>query len=175
MSHLGQRLSALIDGELDLAEREHVLVHVSRCRSCQDEIAALRMLKQRMNALGDAAANAGLTRRLMGLREFADDGQDAVWPSPHRWPPQHEAAPARGKPQARTGRYVLGGSLAVLIAGLGTAAFIIGGEPQAHAPEPTITPSVDVYTLQHYLDTGWSPAGQQPRSATDERFPPPQP
>ncbi len=166
MSHLGQRLSALIDGELDLAERERVLVHVSRCQSCQDEIAALRTLKQRMNALGDAAATAGLTRRLMGLRESAADGADAGWPSTEDW-----AEPARGRPQARTSRYVLGGSLAILLAGLGTAAFIAGGEPQARAPEPTITPSVDVYTLQHYLDTGWAPAGQ-PRTATDERFSP---
>ncbi len=168
MSHLGQRLSALIDGELDLTERERVLVHVSRCQSCQDEIASLRTLKQRMNALGDAAATAGLTRRLMGLRESATDGA-AERPSSRDW-----AEPSHGRPQPRTGRYVLGGSLAVLLAGLGTAAFIIGGEPQARAPEPTITPSVDVYTLQHYLDTGWSPAGQ-PRTATDERFSPPQP
>jgi anti-sigma factor RsiW len=169
MSHLGQRLSALIDGELDLDERERVLVHVSRCQSCQDEIAALRTLKQRMNALGDAAANAGLTRRLMGLREFASDDEGADWPSS-----RDSVQPGRGKPQARTGRYVLGGSLAVLLAGLGTAAFIVGGEPQARAPVPTITPSVDVYTLQHYLQSGWAPAGQ-PRTATDERFTPQQP
>lgn len=165
MSHLGQRLSALIDGELDLADREHVLMHVSRCQSCQDEIASLRMLKQRMNALGDAAANAGLTRRLMGLQEFAGSDPDA----PRQSPPL-----GCGRPQPRTGRYILGGSLLVLLAGLGTAAFIIGGEPQARAPEPTITPSVDVYTLLHDHDNGWSPAGQ-PRGATVERFSLPQP
>ena len=52
MTHLGQRLSALIDGELDGSERERVLVHLAKCGSCRDEVAALRMLKRRMNAPG---------------------------------------------------------------------------------------------------------------------------
>ena len=70
MTHLGQRLSALIDGELEGSERERVLVHMTRCGSCRDEVAALRMLKRRMNALGEAAAGAGLTGRLMSLSEL---------------------------------------------------------------------------------------------------------
>ena len=69
MTHLGQRLSALIDGELDLDERDRVLMHMARCGSCRDEVAALRMLKRRMNALGEAAAGAGLTGRLISLRD----------------------------------------------------------------------------------------------------------
>ena len=71
MTHLGQRLSALIDCELDLDERERVFMHMARCGSCRDEVAALRMLKRRMNALGEAAAGAGLTGRLMSLRDSA--------------------------------------------------------------------------------------------------------
>ena len=67
MTHFGQRLSALVDGELDIAERERVLVHLVRCRACRDEVAALRMLKRRMNALGETAADAALTSRLMQL------------------------------------------------------------------------------------------------------------
>ena len=55
MTHLGQRLSALIDGELDASERERVLIHMTRCGSCRDEVAALRMLKQRMRKIGRAS------------------------------------------------------------------------------------------------------------------------
>ena len=92
MTHLGQRLSALIDGELAGSERERVLVHMAKCGSCRDEVAALRMLKRRMNALGEAAAGAGLTGRLMGLSELMGFDQsrlaagmpagETVWPPP---------------------------------------------------------------------------------------------
>ena len=150
MTHLGQRLSALIDGELDVSERERVLIHMTRCGSCRDEVAALRMLKRRMNALGEAAAGAALTGRLMGLSESVLAGSmpmaEAGWPPP---------APAGGwevpsqasRPDQRVGKYLLAGSLIVFLAGLGTAAFIAGGEPQAQAPSSPATPSVDVLTF----------------------------
>src|SRR5258707_5936456 len=90
MTHLGQRLSALIDGELDVDERDRVLMHMARCGSCRDEVAALRMLKRRMNALGEAAAGAGLTGRLISLRDAAL--RDSVLPVEAMWPPPPGAA-----------------------------------------------------------------------------------
>lgn len=162
MTHLGHRLSALIDGELAAGERERVLVHVSKCASCQQEIAALRTLKRRMNALGEAAADADLTRRLMGLREPGRSGaripDGTPWPAATgAWPPGRI-----GRPEPRVGRYVAVGTFAVLLAGLGTAAFIAGGDSQAQAPEPAVTPSVDVYMVQHDIMNGWVPATQPP-------------
>jgi anti-sigma factor RsiW len=148
LTHLGQRLSALIDGELDGSERERVLLHMARCGSCRDEVAALRMLKRRMNDLGEAAAGAGLTGRLMRLRESGlADGMPAAetaWqPPPGSWEfPSHTS-----RPEQRAGRYFLAGSLVVFLAGLGTAAFIAGGESQAQAPSPPVTPSVDVLVV----------------------------
>jgi anti-sigma factor RsiW len=134
MNHLGQQLSALIDGELTGDERDRVLWHLVRCGWCQDEAAALRALKRRMNALGEAAAGAGLTGRLMGL------GADA---SGWQFPTQS------ARPEARAGRYLLASSVALFLAGLGTAAFIAGGEPQVPAPAPQVTPQVGVYTVEH--------------------------
>jgi anti-sigma factor RsiW len=170
MSHLGQRLSALIDGELDSSERERVLIHMARCGSCRDEVAALRMLKRRMNALGEAAAGAGLTGltgRLMDLSEsiLADRMPmgEAAWPqaapaSP--WP-----VPSQGsRPEQRVGKYFLAGSLIVFLAGLGTAAFIAGGEPQAQAPSSPATPSVDVLVVpQQLMNAHGSRFGQRER------------
>jgi anti-sigma factor RsiW len=152
LTHLGQRLSALIDGELDGSERERVLLHMARCGSCRDEVAALRMLKRRMNDLGEAAAGAGLTGRLMRLRESGlADGMPAAgsgWPPPP--PPGGWEFPGQAaRPEQRAGRYFLAGSLVVFLAGLGTAAFIAGGEPQAQAPSPPVTPSVDVLVAPH--------------------------
>lgn len=143
MNHLGQQLSALIDGELDGEERDRVLWHVVRCGWCQDEAAALRALKRRMNALGEAAAGAGLTGRLMGLNA-ADAG--GVWPQPvGSW---SFVGPSQ-RPEAKAGRYFLAGSFALFLAGLGTAAFIAGGDPQVQAPAPQVIPQVGVLTVEH--------------------------
>jgi anti-sigma factor RsiW len=140
MSHLGQQLSALIDGELTGDERDQVLWHLVRCGWCQDEAAALRALKRRMNALGEAAAGAGLTGRLMGL------GAAETWPHPAgSWQFAGSARPD----VAKAGRYLLAGSFALFLAGLGTAAFIAGGDPQVQAPAPQVTPQVGIYTVEH--------------------------
>jgi anti-sigma factor RsiW len=198
VTHLGQRLSALIDGELEGSERERVLVHMARCGSCRDEVAALRMLKRRMNALGEAAGGAGLaglTGRLMSLSELVglDDPRlpaglppaDAVWPPqppPGGWPVHNHGS----RPDQRAGRYFLAGSLAVFLAGLGTAAFIAGGEPQARAPAPPVMPSVDVLVVPHELVNDSVPGANvppslpqsevtQPRPASAVTFPPRRP
>ena len=42
MSHLGQRLSALIDGELSDSQRDRVLAHLAGCDECRQEAVALR-------------------------------------------------------------------------------------------------------------------------------------
>jgi len=142
MSHLGQRLSALIDGELDIDERERVLVHLARCGWCRDEVAALRALKRRMNALGEAAAGDRLTGRLMSL--CSTDA--SMWP---QHPSTFEMSGHQQRPDARVARYFLAGSVAVFLAGVGAAAFIAGGDPQSQAPAPRVTPLVGVYTVEH--------------------------
>jgi anti-sigma factor RsiW len=146
VTHLGQRLSALIDGELEGSERERVFLHMARCDACREEVAALNALKRRMSALGEAAAGAGLTGRLMSLsRGQASDSQ------PPRRPDRPDGTRGRsqGGAEQRSGRYLLAGSVAVFLAGLGTAAFIAGGEPQPQAPTPPVTPSVDVMVFPH--------------------------
>ena len=190
MSHLGQRLSALIDGELEGGERERVLRHVTGCDSCRAEIAALRALKRRMSALREAAAGAGLTGRLMDVSALlhttdsqAADNPAPSWPDrpteergrgqgsgnpPPSWPDRPNGPRGRGQGSAeqRTGRYFLAGSIAVFLAGLGTAAFIAGDEPQPLAPTPPVTPSVDVMVFPHGTsgETGTAPPVATPSS-----------
>src|ERR1700692_4298796 len=68
MSHLGDRLSALVDGELDGAERDRVHAHLASCEPCRAEAAELRELKQKLRTLGTGApAEAAMTRRLIAL------------------------------------------------------------------------------------------------------------
>ncbi len=72
MSHLGDRLSALVDGELGHDERDRLLVHLAACKECRTEAAALRALKRRVGALEDPAIDATLLARLL---MFAEPGE----------------------------------------------------------------------------------------------------
>ena len=155
MSHLGHRLSALIDGELDGVERDRVLVHLAGCDTCREDAVALRTLKRRMNALGEAAADSGLTRRLMGLAQPSGAGLQG---GQARW--SHMAAgsfASHGGRELRPSWYVTFGATAVVLVGVGTAAFLAGCSREH--PEPRVTPAVDTYVLQHDLMTGVVPAG----------------
>jgi len=152
VSHLGYRLSALIDGELSHEQRERVLAHLARCQPCRREAAALRALKQRMHALGEATAGTALTDRLVALGA--------------RYPGQS----GRGRPRRRWPvRSIAVACLAVAGLGLPVAAFLAGGGQQE--PGPTITPAVDMFVLQHEISTGEYPAA----SASPSVAPSPRP
>src|SRR5207245_9591635 len=123
VSHLGDRLSALIDGELGHTQRERVLAHLARCEPCRREAVALRALKQRMHALGEATADVALTARLVAM--------GARYPAPgaalsrRRWPMRSIAA----------------AFLTVAGLGLPAAALMAGGGGDAQ-PGPGVTPAV---------------------------------
>ena len=178
MSHLGHRLSALIDGELDGVERDRVLVHLARCEPCRSEAVALRALKRRMNALGEAAADSGLTRRLIGL---AQPGNPAGQPGPVPWSrlgAVGSLAPAYGGRELRPAWYVTFGAAAVILASVSAAAFLAGGG--ADQPGPNVTPAVDTYLMQHDLMTGVAPVtsaryGPRPAATPRQSFSPPAP
>lgn len=163
MSHLGHRLSALIDGELGHMERDRVLVHLVRCEPCRAEAVALRTLKRRMNALGGAAADSALTHRLMGLALPADPLADArAIGGPGSLRPAAPSGFPGGTRELRPSRAVVAGCFAFLLVGLGAAAFAAGGgDPQ---PGPQITPAVDVFMVQHEIMTGVVPV-TRPRQA----------
>jgi hypothetical protein len=156
VTHLGQQLSAWIDEELSSAERERVVLHLARCDSCRSEALALRTLKRRMTALGEAAADAGLTGRLMELAGVSECWLDGRQPlGSVQWPAQAgswEPASRTRRTEPKPGRYLMAGSFALFLAGLGTAAFIAGGG--SDAPSPRVTPAVDVYMVQHPVMTG---------------------
>jgi anti-sigma factor RsiW len=149
MNHLGHRLSALIDGELEDTERDRVLVHLARCEPCRGEAVALRTLKRRMNALGEAAADAALTRRLMGVAGLAGAASAGQ-------PASHAVPGPIGARELRPSWYVTAGAVAAVLVGVGAAAFAAGGGGQ---PAPRVTPAVDTYMLQHDLMTGVVPVG----------------
>ena len=140
MSHLGQRISALIDGELSDSERDRVLTHIAGCDACRQEAVALRALKQRMHSLGEAMVDAALTGRLMAMA-MPPDGRP--WTTRPPWRPRALFPAAR---------MLAAGILASAVAGVGAAAFFAGGEQQASGPR--VTPAVGTFLVQHAIVTG---------------------
>lgn len=92
MSCLGDRLTALVDGELDPDARERALVHLVGCDGCRAEAEALRGLKRRLNALRDPRPGGDLLGRLYGMAEAPP--QQPVKPVERTGPPRPpQAAP----------------------------------------------------------------------------------
>jgi anti-sigma factor RsiW len=188
MTHLGDRLSALIDGELGGAERDRAHAHLAGCAQCRTEAAELRALKQKLRALRTGPpAEAAITGRLIAMADAGGPGGPPprrrlrVSVRPGARPPIELGSrrpPWRGdiRPRsARRRRHVALGGIC-LVVGLGTAAFPAGGGGTS-APGPRITPPVEMYSVEHAITTGEvpfsGPSGRpgRPASATDAPVP----
>ena len=163
MTHLGVRLTALIDGELDHDERERALCHLASCEQCRDEADALRGLKRRLGALADPGPS---DRLLRGLRAMGEPGGPVPPPVPRMPGESRRPAVARprdtrpsGGPSRRSsarrrmprGRYLLAGAATLAVLGIGSAAFAAGSEPRSL---PRVTPSVEQFAVEHALTSG---------------------
>ncbi|MFJ3959899.1 zf-HC2 domain-containing protein [Streptomyces sp. NPDC090036] len=65
--HLGDRLAALVDGELKHDARDRVLAHLATCAKCKAEADAQRRLKTMFVESAPPPLSAGLLARLQGL------------------------------------------------------------------------------------------------------------
>ncbi|MBC9730639.1 zf-HC2 domain-containing protein [Streptomyces sp. TRM68367] len=70
--HLGDRLSALVDGELGHDARERVLAHVATCPKCKAEVDAQRRLKNVFAEAAPPPPSESLLARLQGLPAGGD-------------------------------------------------------------------------------------------------------
>ena len=156
MSHLGELLSALVDGELSGAELDRANAHVAACGACRVEANALRRLKHELRALGEVNEPGDVTRRLLAM--CGEDGYPwTAGPAAPvrarqlgRVPGQRPRVRAAG--ERRRGRYVLWSTLSLVVVGIGTAAFGMGGGSASTGPQ--ITPQLEVYDVQHAITSG---------------------
>ncbi|MEU6311095.1 zf-HC2 domain-containing protein [Streptomyces sp. NPDC047014] len=72
--HLGDRLAALVDGELKHDARERVLAHLATCAKCKAEADAQRRLKTMFVESAPPPLSAGLLARLQQLPGGGADG-----------------------------------------------------------------------------------------------------
>ncbi|SEG42063.1 Putative zinc-finger [Thermomonospora echinospora] len=111
MTCLGERLTALVDGELDHDERDRALAHLAVCRACRQEADTMRRLKGRLRALASPPQDPAVApdlpgddflNRLRALGEQRPGSGDASGPpvgGTGAWPPHPGARrvpPLRG-------------------------------------------------------------------------------
>jgi len=74
--HLGDRLAALVDGELKHDARDRVLAHLATCARCAAEAAAQRRLKNVFAQAAPPSPSEGFLARLQGLPGGPPGGDD---------------------------------------------------------------------------------------------------
>jgi anti-sigma factor RsiW len=159
MSHYGERLTALVDGQLGAADRDRLLVHVAGCPACRAEVDAQRRVKSSVGALPAPAPSDPLLHRLVSLaapgeprRPGRSLSDRSVAPPPPGRPTRaarpgvarrdrHRPAPQRSS-RVRT---LAVGAVSVAVITLGTA-FVAGGGEGQGAP---LAPPVDTFPIEH--------------------------
>lgn len=173
MSHLGDNLSALVDGELSGADLDRASAHLASCDRCRGEAAALRLLKRELRALVAQSGNDDvLTGRLLAMAAFppdpagpggrsADDepgGRDtdgARVPRPRPAFRTYQEAFDRRPPRFARHRYLIWGAVSLaVVGGVGAAAFTMGGAPGASTGGRGVAPQVELFNVEHAIDSG---------------------
>ncbi|HEX4815332.1 MAG TPA: zf-HC2 domain-containing protein [Nonomuraea sp.] len=109
MAHLGERVSALVDGELNHHERERALAHLTFCADCRREVESMRALKSRLRLLDTPAMPADLTMSLLRMAEPGGPLPPRERPFPTRTfggvpiPGPHTIAPLDNRPRRDAG------------------------------------------------------------------------
>jgi anti-sigma factor RsiW len=175
MNHLGDLLSAHLDGELSGVQLDRVNAHLAACGDCRVEASSLRRIKHELRSLGEVTADTGdLTGRLLAMtppaggvplrsltREY-DDYERHLRRRLARRPAGRDRALPMRPPSRRRGRYVLWGTLSLVVVGVGTAAFGMGGGGGATGPQ--IKPQLEVFDVQHAITAGDVPFSSPTRS-----------
>lgn len=171
LHHPLDKLSAVVDGELDHDSRDKVLGHLVGCDSCRAEVEAGRRLKARLGDLADdgPGPSTDLMQRLLGVPSFSTEAREEVRPVPTpavSLGPQRSVFPAARqggtRPAARSSRSrrragVLGaaGSAAAVASLLGTA-FVIG-DPARQQQPPLLQPPVSSFSTDYAGSTEGTP------------------
>jgi anti-sigma factor RsiW len=153
VSHLGDQLSALVDGELGGAELDRANAHLAACGACRVEANALRRLKHELHALAAEVNDADeITRRLLAMLSQAGPAD----PVAARRLGRVRGGRLRGRSTGRRrGRYVLWSAVSLVVVGIGTAAFGMGGGSGPAGPR--ITPQLQVFDIEHAITSGVVP------------------
>ncbi len=141
MSHLADRVTALVDGELSHDERDRALAHVTGCAECRDELELQRRLKAAVVGLADPPLSSALNHRLLAVAAVPQaEAPAAERRAPIRQPYTHPATARPHRASSPRRATFLGGAL-LGVGGLAVGTAMIlppadGGTRPAAAPPP---------------------------------------
>jgi len=129
--HLGDRLSAYLDGELGHDSRERVQSHLATCPECLAEAEASRAVKQVLHRTAPPGPSDMLMARLLAVAALPDDDQN------HPGGPGAQIAPGTfGGSRLTGGSFGRGAGSTFGGGALGAQSPIPGIDPRAQRPEP---------------------------------------
>jgi anti-sigma factor RsiW len=131
--HLGERISALVDGELDHDARDRALAHLSRCELCRAAVAEERWVKARLKQLPATEPSAALLTSL-----FA-----AVPASPLGFEPASLGAVSHLRPS-----FIVAGAGSISAAMFALAYLLGGAVPASQPAAPAVIPPVGQFSAQ---------------------------
>ena len=158
-AHLGSRISALVDGQLDVAATERALAHVAVCPQCAAELSTARSARATLAAVDEPCPGPDLTTRLLSLAGSGPAEQRTTDPFAPPTPGSRSELASYGvtSPGGWLGRSAVRGDLrqkrstvrlvAGSMAGLGAVAamlFVLGERP---AVVPSSHPGADLGLL----------------------------
>ncbi len=158
--HLGDTVSALVDGQLDPAEEERAWAHVLRCPACRRLVEHEGWTKRRLSGAAGGEPSAQLLGSLYDLHAGHTDAArvEASWAEATRLE-QH------GRGRRRAGIAAVGvGSVSAAVLGLST----LSGAPLGIGNAPTGSPASS-FTGRPSPAPASTPVS--PRSSTSPRFP----
>lgn len=186
--HLGQRISALVDGELGHQERDRALAHVAHCPSCGAALDEERRVKDQLATTPTPPASPALTARLLGLAEPGDPMPPRerrmplapvvpTLPAPGRSPgltrpggrkdPRRPGRLRTTAPRSRRARYTAATAISALGLVVGTA-FMAGAAPQQ--PGAPVLPPAAELSVEHAATTSGQPLGDPAFDAVTASF-----
>jgi anti-sigma factor RsiW len=172
MSHLGDEIAALVDGELTHDARDRALAHLARCDSCRAAVDAERRTKATLAGLGETTVPPALAARLRDIP--AEQSLPARFGHGRAWLPSRRKdsrGPAGGRParvpRRRRRRVRVAASGAVLV-GAAAAAFAVGGGP---SDDRSVTPQMDRFGVEHVAVTPEVPLSDQGDPAVVVSYP----
>lgn len=182
MTHLGDRIADLVDGQLAPRDAEDAAAHLAGCPACRHEVDAARLLKQRLAGLTTPAPSGDLMSRLVGLGGPAGPLAPAPEPMPQGWRPVPATLPPRmslvgqrrapvmvpaaaWRPPTR-GLAMTVGALSLASAGVFAMAGAAGGPEPLPGPARTVAPVANLVVPVGLRSTS-------PGEADDESSPTP--
>jgi anti-sigma factor RsiW len=179
VTHLGDEISAVVDGELSHDARDRALAHIAVCAECRAAVEAERRTKAAIAGVDSLGLSPELGVRLLGLPAELTAPQGlrtgTAWLAEHRprigrrsstSPRGPESRrPARSGRRRRRASVLTGGALVV---GAFATAVLVGGGPTGGRP---VTPQVDRFSVEHASVTPEVPLTDQGGPAAVVSFP----